>query len=121
MPSKHDLNDKQFHQILGCLDEIKECVENATNSEVIRTWQLVVHDFADDIHLIHQVHQLYNDRLIEVLSTGIKPHDGANFIGADANIVECFRLGNARWMIIEENLNKICNIQKEAACTTAQK
>ena len=114
-----DLNDWEFHQILSCLDEIKECVKNATDSEVIRTWQLLVHDFADDIHLIHQIHGIYNDRLMEVLSSGVLGAD--NFIGADTNIVECFRLGSVTWMIIEENLNKICNIQKEAACTNSQK
>ena len=120
--TKPDLSNDQFHQILNCLAEIKETVKNATSSDVVRTWQLLCYDFADDIHLIQQVHQnAYQQRLIEVLSVGVKPHDGANFIGADPNVVECFRLGNVTWMIIEENLNKICNIQKEAACTNSQK
>ena len=119
MTSRPDLSDQQFHKVLSCLDEIKACVENSSDSDVIRSWQLVVHDFADDIHLIHQVHKLYNERLIEALSGGVRGAD--NFIGADTNAVECFRLGSVTWMIIEENLNKICNIQKEAACTTNQK
>ena len=50
MPSRIDLSDKQFHEILECLDEIKECVHCASPSDVIKTWQLLCHDFSDDIH-----------------------------------------------------------------------
>ncbi len=123
MTSRPDLSNEQFHQILKCLEEIKQCVQSASSSDVIKTWQLLCHDFSDDIHLIQQVHRAcYATRLVEVLSAaGGKPHNGANFIGADPNTVECFRLGSVMWMIIEESLNKICNIQKEAACKTNQK
>lgn len=116
-----DLSDQQFQQVLVCLNEIKECVENATNSEIIKTWQLLCNDFSDDIHLIQQVHNIYKDRLVEALQNGVKPYSGEQFIGADPKNVKCFRLGNVRWMIIEESLNTICNIQKEAACITTQK
>ena len=114
-------SDKQFTQILAALEEIRLCVKNSSDSETIKTWQLLCHDYADDIHLLQQCHNLYAEKLLEALSNGGKPYDGGSFIGADPNEVECFRLGNPIWMIIEENLNKICNIQKEIACRTNQK